>query len=486
MTGDKLPHYSHDIVDDENPSLHDSLRRHELARRIAKIIRGAQNKDPSHHRHPRVIGIYGSWGAGKSYLLSLVINELFKGNRPDAEPVIICPFKPWEYEAEGNLAVGLIKAMREIDTAFPGRNPPVSEWGRPSEFKQIATSLIRLIAQVLTNSGDLRLEIAGGIARTAAQHLIEEDDVKQIQLVMRKLIAAIQKAGRRRGQKGIPQLVVIIDDLDRCSPKSMVSMFEWLKVHLNVEGVTYVIALDHVAAAKAIVGSYGEYLGKERDIAYGYRYLEKLVDQEYELEETSLVEHMAISDVYGAHVASSRYTDIKAIAREAANGDFPGIDYLEQLIGLRSLRVPRTMLKIVWRFAEAMHAIETSSSGFRGRLPASYPFWILFLICVNYRLDPETLGDFVDGRSELYHLLAARSPNSPSETQGDIGSRRNARIAPDSNWQSSPRIEFWQFSELIRQGGGESLLLPDKLILQQLATIIRELIAERTDHFVLA
>jgi hypothetical protein len=473
------PRYSHDIVLDEDARLGDTLSRHYLAKHIAQIIRGmqitghpSQNADNSrqahhtYHSHPRVLGIYGSWGAGKSYLLSLIINELFAGNRDDTEPIIICPFKPWEYEAEGNLAIGLVKSLRQIDKAYPGRNPQMANWGRSDAFKKSASQLIKLIAQVLTNSGDIRLELAGGIAKTAAQHLVEEDDIKEIQVVMARLIDQIQRAYQRRGTVGKPHLVVMIDDLDRCNPRHMVMMFEWLKVHLNVPGITYVLALDHVAAAKAIVGAYGDYLGAERDVAYGYRYLEKLVDQEYELEDTHRVEHMAIVDVYGAHQASTRYPNIKAIAREAAGGDFPGIDYLEQLIGLRSLRVPRTMLKIVWRFSESMAAIRASGPEYRGRLPASYPFWTLFLICVNYRLDPETLGDFVDGRSELYRLLA----------------KERGEMQPDAQWRTSPRIEFWKFAEVLRQRGGESLVLPTQTTLQLLATIIRELIGPHSDH----
>jgi hypothetical protein len=263
---------------------------------------------------------------------------------------------------------------------------------------------------------------------------------------------------------------VVIDDLDRCSPQHMVSMFEWLKVHLAVNGVTYVLALDHVAAARAIVGAYAKYLGKDEDLAYGFRYLEKLVEWEYELEDVTRVERMAIEEIYSDD-PYARMHSVGAIARAIVGGDFPGIGHIEQLIELRTLRVPRTMLKIVRRFQDTMSAIQSSPEGFKGRLPASYPFWTLFLISINYRLDPETLAAFVDGRSKLYQLLAGKS--SPAEASGKESA---------SEWQTGPKLEVWQFAETLKRTGGASLSVPSVEILQALAAVIREGIVVPSDE----
>lgn len=450
----KLPRYSHDIVLDDDDRLRDRLRRKNLSIRIATVIR--------QHPHPRVIGVYGSWGAGKSYLLSLTINHLLRDNKGTDEQIIVCPFKPWEYEAEGNLALGLIKTLREIDTFFPGRNPPTSGYRRNRRVREVATKLLTVIAQVLTNTGDLRLELAGGAVKTAMQHIAEEDNVKTIRELMQELVNTICNDSARRDEARRRRLVVVIDDLDRCSPQHMVSMFEWLKVHLAVDGVTYVLALDHVAAARAIVGAYAKYLGKDEDLAYGFRYLEKLVEWEYELEDVTLVEQMAIEEIYAGDPYAHLHS-IGDIARDIVGGDFPGIGYIEQLIELRTLRVPRTMLKIVRRFQDTMSAIESSAQEFKGRLPASFPFWTLFLISINYRLDPETLAAFVDGRSKLYELLADKSA-FPSTLH-------NEQI---SEWQSGPKLEVWQFAEALKLTGGESMRVPSVETLQSLAAIIRE------------
>ncbi len=449
----KLPQYSHDIVDDCD-GLKDLLRRMHLAHKITDAVR--------QHPHPKVIGVYGSWGAGKSYLLSLTINEILRGNKQATEQIIVCPFKPWEYEAEGNLALGLIKTLREVDTYFPGRNPATPSFGRDRRIHDIAKKLLTVMAQVLTNSGDLRLEVAGGAMKTALQHLTEENNVKTIRELMQQLVNTICDDSPRRGKPRKRRLVVVIDDLDRCSPQHMVSMFEWLKNHLNVEGVTYVLALDHVAAARAIVGAYAKYLGKDEDLAYGFRYLEKLVEWEYELEDVTRVERMAIEEIY-ADDPYAHMTSISAIARDIAGGDFPGIGYIEQLIELRTLRVPRTMLKIVRRFQDTMSVIASSPQGFKGRLPASYPFWTLFLISINYRLDPETLADFVDGRSKLYQLLANKHAST------ELADEEWAK-----EWQTGPKLEVWQFAETLKRTGGRSLSVPSIDTLQALAAIIRE------------
>ncbi len=105
--------------------------------------------------------------------------------------------------------------------------------------------------------------------------LIDEVKGKMAELVEAILDSAHEADPTKQKQY---RLVIFIDDLDRCSTERMVRMFEWLKVHMLVERCTYVLALDHIAAARAIVGRYREYLGEDQDLAYGLRYLEKLIE----------------------------------------------------------------------------------------------------------------------------------------------------------------------------------------------------------------
>ncbi len=447
------PRFDHRVeqIDD----LQDDLGRKIIAQTIAGEIRG--------NKRPRVIGVYGSWGAGKSYLLSQVIKELLAGNQ-DSKQVIVCVFNPWLYEMEGGLAPGLIKSLYNLEKQFPGRNPLVSD---TKIYKEIADSLLDLLVEIgpaLMPGGQFLVTALGKMAQAALRTVDEYNKVvdsalskpavDEVKDKMQKLVNAILDAAYKQDASKEYRLVIFIDDLDRCSPENMVRMFEWLKVHLLVEGCIYVLALDHIAAARAIVGRYKEYLGEERDLAYGFRYLEKLVESEYELGTASNVELMALRQVFGANTP---YKRVSEIARNLRGGDFPGVRSIDELLELRSLLVPRTMLKIVYKFKRAMDVLLTeSTTELRNQLPSSYPFWTLLLIAMYYRLDPNHLDEFVRGRGIIHNLM------------------KNPGSVPSDKWGNGPLREFCQYADRFGASTGASMQLPQTEHLFRLTSVIRE------------
>jgi predicted KAP-like P-loop ATPase len=41
------------------------------------------------------------------------------------------------------------------------------------------------------------------------------------------------------------RIIIFIDDLDRCSPKTTLEVFESIKVFLGLEGFIYIVGLSH-------------------------------------------------------------------------------------------------------------------------------------------------------------------------------------------------------------------------------------------------
>lgn len=264
--------------------LTDELGREEIALSLASDLRASQR--------PRIIGVYGWWGSGKSFLLSLAIRQVFADNDADSHMrVVVAAFKAWRYEIEGDLAPGLIRCLYNIESQFGGRQKDYLD--NTVAYKKVARRLLNVMMEAapgflvsdalatavrrLTMAGTEILEQASrgelpGTPPCAADQIGNE---------MNTLVEELLRSAQSKEPNKEHRLVVFIDDLDRCSPENMVRMLEWLKVHLSVEKCTYVMALDQVAAARAIVGKYKQYLADERDVAYGFRYLEKLVDREY-------------------------------------------------------------------------------------------------------------------------------------------------------------------------------------------------------------
>jgi hypothetical protein len=243
-----VPRFDHQVeqIDD----LQDELGRKTIAKAIANELRS--------DKRPRVLGVYGSWGAGKSYLLSQVIKELLDGNQNNKQQMLVCVFHPWLYEMESGLAPGLIKSLCNLDEQFNSRNPRVN----PEHYIKIASNLLDLLVEIgpaLVPGGQALVTALGKVAQAALRSVDEHGQVvgsaypkpvaDEVKGQMQKLVNAILDAAYDRSDKQY-RLVVFIDDLDRCSPENMVRMLEWLKVHLVVEGCTYVLALDHIAAAR--------------------------------------------------------------------------------------------------------------------------------------------------------------------------------------------------------------------------------------------
>jgi hypothetical protein len=444
-----FPKFDHSI--DDIDGLEDDLHRNNIVDSLVADIRGKNR--------PKVIGIYGWWGAGKSYLLSLAIKLLLESNRNNKQQVIIITYNPWQYEMEGDLARGLIKTLSDVDTKFTGKNP---NFDQEKRFKKVALEILGYLSKI-SKLIPVYGEIISGLAEptvNSAKEIInysiatqpETTEADKIQIRIQELVNAILDSAYKVDGTKDYRLVVFIDDLDRCSPENMVRLLEWLKVHLSVEGCTYVIALDHIAAARAIVGQYKKYLASDVDLAYGLRYLEKLVETEYELGTANFAEKMALRQID----RNSHFTKTSQMAVKLSGGDFPGVNSIDELMKLRSLLNPRTMLKIAYKFKRAMDVLDKPESvDLRTQLPSSYPFWVIILVAMYYSVDPSVLDDFVRGKGNIYQLI--KNPGSISS----------------EDWGTGPVREFCQFADRL-SATSSSLQLPTNEILFKLMSVIRE------------
>ena len=456
MTEYRIPFESYSWDIDDYRDVQDFLERGAIPRSIAREIRQP--------RPPRIIGVYGWWGAGKTHVLCQTIKHLLDTNEDSERPAIICTFKAWRYEMEGDLAPGLIRAIAGVEHHNPHLVIPENNRQR---YLKTAADLLKLVGEISAPFGSAGLAVAA--ASKATKYVVDsiaddsdnldplESTVDKIEKNIKKLVNEILEAARISDSHRNRQfrLVVFIDDLDRCSPMNMVRMFEWLKVHLRVENCIYILGLDHIAAARAIVGHYREYLSSDEDLAYGLRYLEKLIDSEYELAATSKVESMALKHAYNVKVGASlgKYT------HDTLGGYFTGEKEMEALLKLHCLHPPRTMLKIFVKYQRIMTRLsQQDTKTLRDQLSDAYPFWALLMIAMYYRLDPAYLAEFTSGRGDIYDALRGAAIK-------DVYSLRPVTS------------EFYQFAVNMRTTS-TGLTLPDTSALQELAAIIFANIAD--------
>ncbi|WP_429974839.1 KAP family P-loop NTPase fold protein [Enterococcus sp. DIV0840c] len=235
-------------------------------------------------KNPLTIGVFGLWGAGKSTLLSLIDKKL------NDDPDIICVnINAWMFEGYEDAKVALMESLlKELYDAKPFQE--VKEnikklVGRVNLFK-VATSTLSIgasIAASIASGNPLPLltvpknveEAANAIKKgTEAAEKVKTDFFEQETTVdnVRKFRKDFEEM---IGNTTVKNVVVIIDDLDRCTPERIIETLEAIKLFLSVKRTTFVIAADEKVIQYAVKKEYPIIDGS--DVQLANEYTEKII-----------------------------------------------------------------------------------------------------------------------------------------------------------------------------------------------------------------
>ncbi len=212
---------------------------------------------------PLVIGLFGEWGAGKSYLLDLIKNladakakERIETRKTDAGFGLTVPvlFQPWKYEHEPHLLVPLLlhilaaleQHLALAQTTYEKTNQTIDQVGDavvqalPSVVKAVG-GLVKSIKTAVAGAdptiaaGLLIAETLAALAKSnaqstkrqsAAKQLSHSDDGRfyyEVHDILKHITRPAQYPSVRPGINihGSPRInfVIFIDDLDRCLKK---------------------------------------------------------------------------------------------------------------------------------------------------------------------------------------------------------------------------------------------------------------------------
>ncbi|AOT06068.1 KAP family P-loop NTPase fold protein [Arthrobacter sp. U41] len=197
---------------------------------------------------PVALGLSGSWGSGKTTVLGLVGQELDR-RKTETQKVLVIQTDPWRYdpatgakesliaEVLAALAAEINKSETKTDKAknLLARLGKRIDWAKA--IKLAATSSLtlqipdfdKLVELVKPKEGDT--ESVRGLEEFRGEfaELIASDDLKHISAV-----------------------VVLVDDLDRCLPETVVESLEAMRLFLAVPKMSFVIAADEDRVADAI------------------------------------------------------------------------------------------------------------------------------------------------------------------------------------------------------------------------------------------
>jgi Cdc6-like AAA superfamily ATPase len=250
----------------------DSFGHADFVRELARLVLAT--------RMPANIALYGAWGSGKSSIARLLGKELPK----EKEAVRFVIFDAWKY-AETPLRrhfISQVASTLEIKDDEFREGLYLEEQGRKVKFgKQQWADAARTTALVFLLPLALALAIATGRARDAhgiswhgwwhslSTGLLAAGGIASVLLGVVKFLAdGFKVTTRKTAPSGdeeferlfkqlvkraeTKRLVVFIDELDRCSPKQVVSVLETLKTFVSVDGCVFIVGADQQVLERAL------------------------------------------------------------------------------------------------------------------------------------------------------------------------------------------------------------------------------------------
>ncbi|NMG22543.1 P-loop NTPase fold protein [Brasilonema bromeliae] len=328
---------SNDLVGDR-----DQLGFDCYVKAFADIIESPNTKPPL------TIGIFGSWGTGKSFLLDHITTELEQRSQQrkqekQSQPkkstneeqkdspyphVHVIKLNAWEYSAAKAIWPGLVRKImnqleKELAWGFPGLFWKKFLLNLKREYEDNKSKIILFFAILLgflvLNLFKLKLDlrliwgallalgvtgtfklVADTISKPLSQWmetvLKGTDYGKQINY-MEEIYSDLELLAQRlKNNNG--RVLIIIDDLDRCEPLKAVEVLQAINLLLNFKSFIVCLGIDARIITRAIEQFYKNMLGPAK--ASGYEYLDKIIQIPFRIPESTPDEiELFLSDLLG-------------------------------------------------------------------------------------------------------------------------------------------------------------------------------------------
>lgn len=257
---------------------------------IASTIIGLLRAKPD---HPVTIGVHGDWGAGKSSVL-----EMIEAGFSDQGDVLCLKFNGWRFQgfedAKIALIEGIVTGLVEKRPALKQAAVAVKDVFRRIDWLKVAKRAGGLAMTAFTGIptpeqigaivGSLEALVADpaklvtkenlSTAINEAKDLLKPGESKNVP----EEVEAFRKAfDQLLKDAGIKQLVVLIDDLDRCLPDTAIETLEAIRLFVFTAQTAFVVAADEAMIEYAVRKHFPDLPDSTGPRDYARNYLEKLI-----------------------------------------------------------------------------------------------------------------------------------------------------------------------------------------------------------------
>jgi len=245
---------------------------------------------------PLTIGLYGSWGAGKSSLLNLIEDKI-NGSEKTACIVL----NAWQFEGyeDAKIAImeSLLKAIKENETFWSKAKEKIKrllsridflKLGKDIAIKGAPIAIGALTGNPIPLAVSLSAELSNVENAISSLDEFKNNYIKQEENKPDSLTDNIRKfridfENMLEEVTDVESLVVIVDDLDRCTPERIIDTLEAIKLFLSVKKTTFIVAVDERIIRYAVNVKYPQADG----FSVSEDYIEKIVQLPIKIPELS-------------------------------------------------------------------------------------------------------------------------------------------------------------------------------------------------------
>lgn len=274
----------------DNETRVDLLNNEPIAKTIVELLR-------KHSNHPITIGVHGDWGAGKSSVLEMVEASL------DADKRVLClKFNGWRFQgfedAKIALIEGIVTGLLEKRPLLTKASSAVKDVLHRIDLLKLAKragglataavgfyaghhqlgmmGLVASLEGTLADPANFSKEKIGEIV-DGAKELLKEKDSESTSNIPAE-IAEFRKAFDKLLEEAkIDQLIVLVDDLDRCLPETAIETLEAIRLFVFTARTAFVVAADEAMIEYSVRKHFPDLPDSTGPQSYARNYLEKLI-----------------------------------------------------------------------------------------------------------------------------------------------------------------------------------------------------------------
>ena len=288
---------------------------------------------------PVSIGVFGTWGTGKSTVLKLAEAKMLAAEKP---PIII-EFDAWLYQGFDDakaalmevVATRLLEATKDNETLFAkakkfaGRINYFRALGLAADFgvgmalgvpPGLLTRAGGAISSMISGRGDAEdvgeVKEAGKAARETWSQLVRPEEAK----TPPQEIAKFREEFGELLQALDQTLVLFIDNLDRCLPDVAIGTLEAVRLFLFLPGTAFVIAADEDMIRHSVAKHFSD-----PNASHVHDYLDKVIQVPMRVPQVGIEDVRAyMYSLFVSRAAPDRLADVQAHLLGALQNSWKG------------------------------------------------------------------------------------------------------------------------------------------------------------------